>query len=66
MCDTYIPDIGYLCYECQDEFKIFSKTYIFRKDSDIKQALHDFMNTNKHNNPDNSDMISEYFKQYTS
>jgi hypothetical protein len=22
MCDTYIPQIGYICRECQEEFKI--------------------------------------------
>lgn len=27
MCDTYVPEVGYVCTECQDDFV----RYVFRK-----------------------------------
>lgn len=40
MCDTYIPNIGYICDDCKDEFE----TYMDDKPkTNLKQELEIFM-----------------------
>lgn len=30
MCDYYVPEVGYICYECKDEFTAFLQYHEFR------------------------------------
>lgn len=45
MCDTYIPEIGYICFECQEKFKEYmSRKGIFPlTDREITIALQGFV-----------------------
>lgn len=49
MCDTYIPAIGYICTECQEEFIQFMKNKkdITLSETVIVEHLRIFMCTNK-------------------
>lgn len=43
MCDIYITDIGYICYDCQKEFG--EKKY--KTETKLLKALKEFMSTRK-------------------
>jgi hypothetical protein len=47
MCDTYISSVGYVCRDCQSEFKIFLQVNQSNPQTDveIENALKDFMET---------------------
>lgn len=50
MCDTHISSIGYLCDECQKEFKYYlvEIDHYPQDDVEIIEALHDFIEYEKH------------------
>jgi len=73
MCDTYVDGIGYVCYDCQKEFKEFSQ----RENSDddrenvdidtegnIRKKLSTFMETPKDNYKDNMS-VEDFFNKHT-
>lgn len=49
MCDTYVDGIGYVCYECEKEFKYYliSKSKNPQSEIKIKKNLKKFMQTVK-------------------
>lgn len=67
MCDTYVPDIGYICAYCKVEF-----TEELTKESEmenfsekaIKDHLETFLSCKKTEYSD-SISIGEFFKKYT-
>lgn len=69
MCDTYVDgDVGYVCNECQQEFKEYlSKEGIRSKTEDeIHRALKAFMETIKDDYVQGNEMsVDEFFKSYT-
>ncbi len=68
MCGHYIPSVGYVCYECQNEFKKFAQSNLTSSDDqDIIAALKIFIDTPKDmfNNEIESD-IERFFNYYES
>ena len=69
MCHTYITDIGYICGECQKEFKMYLETLDEGNEDlprqQIKRRLEVFMETEK-GIYRNDDIVSvdEFFKEY--
>lgn len=67
MCDTYVPSIGYICYECKDEFK----TYLENKgmdditECDINRELEKFMGTTKGHYIGTKIDIDDFFHKYS-
>lgn len=69
MCDTYVDGIGYICTECQEEFKEYILITGSRAASHngIHHALETYMETSKgeyHKNIQSS-KIDEFFEKYT-
>lgn len=62
MCDVYINDIGYICYECQQEFG--EKKY--KTETKMLKALKEFMHTSKksYNNFPEGVSLSDYLNRY--
>jgi hypothetical protein len=62
MCDTYIDDFGYICYNCKQKFEnfLFSKGYnpYEIKVSELMKMLKEFKNTN--DNEINNSVTSLY------
>lgn len=68
MCDTYIADIGYICSECQNEFKLYLQKYGFspETDTEILEGLNFFIETKKNIfNEGNKITVDDFFKQNT-
>ena len=68
MCDTYIPRIGYICFECQREFKKYleSKSIVLNTESDILDHLIIFMQIEKNNyNYESKISIDKFFNEHT-
>ena len=67
MCDTYIPEIGYICNECKEEFKRFlEKTGNQPKtDMEIKAQLSQFMQTEFVRFDGIEISIDDFFREYT-
>lgn len=68
MCDTYIYDIGYICWECQKEFKEYVEYNKIEVETEgqIKRELKKFMETekNEHFQGKNID-IDDFFNSNT-
>jgi len=68
MCDTYVNGIGYVCNDCQNEFKEYlSKEGIkATTEGEIHRALKAFMETRKEVHTQGKKMdVNEFFKLYT-
>jgi len=68
MCDTYVDGIGYICTECQEEFKEYILINGNRTtDKGIYYALETYMETTKGEYSKNiqSSEIDEFFEKYT-
>lgn len=68
MCDTYVPSIGYICYECKSEFKEYldceGKTDL--TEGEIRRELEKFMNTVKgYFDKDERMDIDDFFEQHS-
>lgn len=69
LCRTYVPSIGHVCRECQEEFKNYlysQKDVIADSHGSITRALKNFMETQKcdfHNS--NEVDVEGFFRQYT-
>lgn len=68
MCDTYVNSIGYVCWECQNEFKeyLISKNVSAQTEGYIKQELEKFMQTYKGRFEKGGEMsVDDFFASYT-
>jgi hypothetical protein len=68
MCDTYVDSIGYVCNECQEEFKLYleKKPLHVTTDCQIQRALEEFMVTDKGTYDDGVEItVNEFFRKYT-
>lgn len=69
MCDTYVDGVGYVCDECQEDFKKFiaSKGIILSNEDDIIKYLKLFMETEKNEyiTDDEIGMIDNFFEKNT-
>ena len=66
MCDIYIPDIGYICYECKNEFKNYLKDDGLTDnltENEILKHLCSFMETKKYSNNNNKIDIDYFFNK---
>ena len=68
MCDTYIDDIGYLCRDCQNEFKDYLKLHGFEgiiPEGRLRTELKEFMKSEKDSYLVNELGIDEFFRIHT-
>lgn len=67
MCDTYVPSIGYICFDCQNDFKDYfngKRSYVIGE-SDIIEELDNFIDTEKVTDMGNILTVDDFFKKYT-
>ena len=68
MCDTYINGIGYICYDCQHEFKkyLIEKDIHAKTESEYSRALKEFMETEKDDYRGGDELSpDEFFRNHT-
>lgn len=68
MCDTYVDGVGYVCDECQSEFKqyIEKEKIVVETERQIKTELNNFMTVKKDTYTDSEEMsIEEFFSSHT-
>lgn len=68
MCDTYIDGIGYVCYECQREFKeyLIQEGAQASTEGQIHKALKTFMDTYKGRHEQGNDIsVDDFFNRNT-
>ena len=66
MCDTYVDGIGYVCTECQEEFKEYLDTHINKSESEIRSKLREFIMSDKDTYKKGQEMnVDEFFSKYT-
>ena len=70
MCHTYIYDIGYICHECKEEFKVYlikrNKNPDSMRDADIKRHLSTFMQTDNDSfTKGNVSSVDDFFDSYS-
>ena len=67
MCDTAVPDIGYVCKECQKEFdEYLEENPIEATKRNIKNELTKFMKTDKGTYSGDKEMSTkDFFKSHT-
>lgn len=68
MCDTYIHGVGYVCHDCQTEFKEYlrAKGLTPTNEGEITRTLNEFIKTEKDSFNDGPDMdIDEFFRSNT-
>lgn len=67
MCETYISSVGYICYECKDEFKDYlestGKTDL--REGELLRAIEEFMNTEKGHHKGGIMDVDSFFQKYT-
>lgn len=66
MCDSYISDVGYVCWECVKEFKEYCEKENLNPTTEgqIKRELEKFMATSKGTYADGEQMtIDEFFSK---
>lgn len=67
MCDTYVNGIGYVCRECQTEFKTYleSNGIVVNTECEIMHELKKFMETEKDTYSRGPEMsVSDFFDGY--
>ena len=63
MCDIYIPEIGYICHECQQEFKTYLDDKMIHSFTrkDFKEFMETYKGeTGKYNREDVDNFFSDY------
>jgi hypothetical protein len=68
MCDTYIQSVGYVCFDCQSEFKTYLKKNSLdpKTEGQIKRDLENFMTTSKDLYVDGEEItIDDFFNKET-
>lgn len=70
LCDTYVSGIGYICEECQLEFKRYlsNNGIIAKKEGKIRRELKTFVDTWKddYTSSNDNDAVDDFFENYTS
>lgn len=67
MCQTYVNSIGYVCTECQNEFKDYLKKEQLtpKTEGEIKNQLVLFMETDKDRYVDGDEIsVDDFFNSY--
>jgi len=67
MCDTCIPKIGYVCFDCQKEFKNYleSQNKTELTETQITNELKEFMHTTKGQfEPGPKIQVTEFFNKF--
>ena len=68
MCDVYVDGVGYVCWECEREFKQYLETNDIHPENEgeFKMALRMFMATDKEETflNGNEMNLDEFFNQY--
>jgi len=65
MCDTYIPAVGLICNNCQEEFKRFSGISMYTEE-DLIEELKLFMDMEKEEEKEiNEEYIQRFFERHT-
>ena len=68
MCNTYVKHIGYICYECQEEFKeyLIKKNIKVNTEYEIHQALDVFTDIEKDSFTKDSEIsIDDFFEKHS-
>jgi hypothetical protein len=68
MCHTYVGTVGYVCYECQKEFKEYlaKQNIKVTTDVEINDALKIFMKTDKGSFERGNEMsVDEFFTSHS-
>ena len=68
MCDTYVPLIGYICPDCQREFKEWleeSPLVVQETEDDLRDALEHWVTLSKRLTNPNKISVNEFFAQHT-
>lgn len=68
MCDTHVPGVGYVCYECQGEFKLWPDSIGICANTNGKVLSHlkEFMDIPKSNTDSTIvNSIEEFFSGYS-
>jgi hypothetical protein len=68
MCDTYVDGVGYVCRECQTEFKeyLVSNGIVVNTEGEIKRELKKFMDTEKDTYTKGAEMsVCDFFNSYS-
>jgi hypothetical protein len=69
MCDTYVENIGYICYECKNEFKDYLQKHDLdpRTEGEIKIHLKSFIITPKDTYKEGKEIsVDGFFNERTS
>lgn len=63
MCETYVEEIGYICYECIEELKsqIRNKKLLLNSDKEIINELKNFVNISKKGEADIEQKVKTFF-----
>lgn len=63
MCDTYIENIGFICWGCQEEFKkwLFDNELTPKTESEIRDELTKFMKTYKSDSSNKEMSVDQFF-----
>jgi len=65
MCDTYVNDVGYVCEECQKEFKEYLTSSVL-PEGEMLRELKKFMNTEKGSFLKGEDIsVNQFFRAHT-
>ena len=68
MCYTHVDGVGYICRECQNEFKEYLERFDKKPktEGEIKSRLKEFMSTPKGKYEEGKEMaVEEFFHKYT-
>lgn len=68
MCDTYVDGIGYVCNECQEEFKEYlnSEKDIVLSEGEMRRKFTVFMKSDKNTYTQGPEItVDQFFNQYT-
>ena len=68
MCDTYVNSVGYVCSECQSEFKecLESEGKTDLTESEMKRELEKFMNTTKESHVQGEKIgVDDFFNKHS-
>jgi hypothetical protein len=67
MCETYVPGIGYVCTDCQREFKVMLQDngYCVDTNEEIEEYLEEFLETTKPTKWVENNIVDKFFEKYT-
>lgn len=68
MCDTHVDNIGYVCFDCQQEFQLFlqERNENPKNENEIRDSLESFMETNPRKKYGEDELsVDEFFRKYS-